>query len=139
MMVNAQRVVEVCNRRAIELLGLPPQLMASRPTFEAVLQYQWSTDEFRHTPQELQEFVRAGGILDRPHSYDRQRPDGRVMEVQSVPIEGGGVLRTYTDITDRKRNEERMRHVARHDALHVAREPRRAVRIPGRGRGRRAA
>ncbi|HKX41429.1 MAG TPA: diguanylate cyclase [Burkholderiaceae bacterium] len=117
MMVNAERVVEVCNRRAIELLDLPQDLMASKPTFEAVLAYQWSTDEFVHTPQELQEFVRQGGILDRPHCYDRKRPDGRVIEVYSIPIEGGGVLRTYTDVTDRRRAEERIRHVARHDGL----------------------
>ena len=92
MMVNAQRVVEVCNRRALDLLGLPAELMASKPTFEAVLAHQWSTDEFVRTPLDVQEFVRSGGILDRPHSYDRKRPDGRVIEVHSVPIEGGGVL-----------------------------------------------
>jgi len=117
MMVNAQRVVEVCNRRALDLLGLPAELMASKPTFEAVLAYQWSHDEFVHTPRDVQEFVRSGGILDRPHSYDRKRPDGRVIEVNSVPIEGGGVLRTYTDVTDRKQAEERIRHIARHDGL----------------------
>ena len=117
MMVNAQRIVEVCNRRALDLLGLPRELMASKPSFEAVLAYQWATDEFRHTPQDVQEFVRSGGILDRPHSYDRRRPDGRVIEVNSVPIEGGGVLRTYTDVTARKQAEERIRHVARHDGL----------------------
>ena len=117
MMVNPARIVEVCNRRAIELLGLPAELMASKPSFEAVLAYQWSTDEFRHTPADVQEFVKSGGILDRPHSYDRRRPDGRVIEVQSVPIEGGGVLRTYTDITERKKSDERIRHIARHDGL----------------------
>lgn len=117
MMVNEQRVVEVCNRRALELLELPKALMASKPTFEAVLAYQWSTNEFTQTPQELQEFVRQGGILDRPHCYDRKRPDGRVIEIYSVPIEGGGVLRTYTDVTERRRAEERIRHVARHDGL----------------------
>ncbi len=117
MMVNAERIVEVCNRRAIELLGLPEALMASKPTFEAVLAYQWSTAEFVHTPQDILDFVRSGGILDRPHCYDRKRPDGRVIEIQSVPIQGGGVLRTYTDITDRRRSEEHLLHVARHDGL----------------------
>ncbi len=105
MMVNADHVVEVCNRRAIELLDLPPALMASRPSFAQVLEYQWSTDEFRHTPEELRQFVRAGGILDEPQRYERKRPNGLVLEIQSVPIAGGGVLRTYTDITDRKRAE----------------------------------
>lgn len=109
MMVNAQRVVEVCNRRAIELLGLPPELMASRPTFSQVLQYQWSTDEFAHTPEDVREFVRAGGILDQPQCYERVRPNGRMIEVQSVPILGGGVLRTYTDITERQRGEQALR------------------------------
>ena len=105
MMVNADRVVEVCNRRAIELLGLPAELMASKPTFAQVLAYQWSIDEFAHTPEDLRAFVRAGGILDQPQCYERKRPNGRVIEIQSVPIEGGGVLRTYTDVTERKRAE----------------------------------
>lgn len=117
MMVNAQRVVEVCNRRAIELLGLPPELMASRPTFAQVLEYQWSTNEFAQTPEDVRHFVRGGGIHDQPQCYDRKRPDGRVIEVQSVPIEGGGVLRTYNDITERRRQEDRIRHLASHDGL----------------------
>ena len=117
MMVNADRIVEICNKRAIELLALPESLMASKPPFEAVLAYQWANDEFRHASQSLQDFVRAGGITDQPQCYDRIRPDGTIIEVQSVPIEGGGVLRTYTDITARKKNEERIRHVSRHDGL----------------------
>ena len=117
MMVNADRVVEVCNRRAIELLGLPQSLMDSKPTFEEVLAYQWASDEFRRSSQTLQDFVRAGGILDKPQTYERQRPDGRFLEIQSVPIGGGGVLRTYTDITERRQSDERIRHIARHDGL----------------------
>jgi signal transduction histidine kinase/ActR/RegA family two-component response regulator len=101
-MVSSDRVVEVCNRRAIKLLDLPAELMASKPSFEQVLEYQWSTDEFSDTPEEMRQFVRGGGILDQPQRYERKRPNGLVIEVQSVPLEGGGVLRTYTDITDRK-------------------------------------
>lgn len=117
MMINAGRVVEVCNRRALELLDLPAGLMRSRPRFDEVLAYQLQQGEFSRTPDNIQEFIRSGGLLDRPHVYERQRPDGRVIEVHSTPIVGGGVLRTFTDISDRRRSEERIRHLARHDGL----------------------
>lgn len=117
MRISAERVVVVCNRRAQELLGLPKELMDSRPTLDAVFAYQAAHGEFVHVPPELMEIVRTGGDFSRPYSYDRKRPDGRVIEVNSVPIQGGGVLRTYTDITERKRADERIRHVARHDGL----------------------
>ncbi len=105
MMVSPERIVEVCNRRAIELLELPPEMMAARPTFAELLEYQWRTEEFAHTSEDLQRFVRAGGILDQAQRYERQRPNGRWLEVRSVPIAGGGVLRTYADITEHKRAE----------------------------------
>ena len=117
LMVNAMGIVEVCNRRAVDLLGLPAELMASKPLFAEVLAFQWDSDEFVDAPQEMQAFVRSGGMHDGPQRYDRTRPDGRVLEIQSVPIEGGGILRTYTDITERKRAEDRIRHIARHDGL----------------------
>jgi hypothetical protein len=36
-------------------------------------------------------------------SAERTRPDGRVIEVRSNPVPGGGVVLIYSDITERKR------------------------------------
>ncbi|MDB5895287.1 MAG: hypothetical protein JWQ88_2818 [Rhodoferax sp.] len=117
MMVGANRVVEVCNRRARELLELPRELMDSRPTVDALVQFQRRNGEFDSTPPELVDGAADGDLFHHAFCYDRKRPNGRVIEVSSVPIDSGGVLCTYTDITDRKRAEERIRHIARHDGL----------------------
>jgi diguanylate cyclase (GGDEF)-like protein len=117
MMIDANRRVAVCNRQAMNMLDLPPELMARRPGFEEVLAHQWRSDEFAQTEMDVQSFIRAGGLLDRAHVYERRRPDGRVMEVRSVPQPGGGVVRTYTDITSRRDAEDRIRHIALHDHL----------------------
>ncbi len=102
MVVTADGVVAVCNPRAMNLLGLPEALIARRPTFDEVLDYQWRTDEFRHTPARLRQMVQSGGLLNMPHVYERERPDGRIMEVRSTPLPDGGIVRIYTDITERK-------------------------------------
>ncbi len=117
LMVNAERVVVVCNRRARELLNLPQSLMDSRPTLEALTDYQQAAGELVHVPEEVLTSVRNGDIFDRPYAYDRTRRDGRVVEIHNIPIAGGGVLRTYTDVTERRHAEARIRHVARHDGL----------------------
>ncbi|MDQ7955027.1 MAG: PAS-domain containing protein [Pseudomonadota bacterium] len=117
MMVNADQVVELCNRRAMELLDLPEALMASRPSFQRVLQYQVDRGEFDRADPAVMGFISAGGILARSHSYERERPDGRVIEIRSVPLDGGGLVRTYTDISERREQERRIRFLARHDGL----------------------
>jgi signal transduction histidine kinase/DNA-binding response OmpR family regulator len=106
-MVNADRVVEVCNARAMQMLDLPAELMSGRPRFADVVAWQWKTQEFGVAPEKTQAFVRSGDILDQPHLYQRTRPNGMVLEVRSTPLPGGGVVRTYTDVTERKAAEER--------------------------------
>src|SRR5262249_30498439 len=43
--------------------------------------------------------------------------DGRVFAIVRTPVPGGGWIATHEDITDRQRAEERIVHMARHDAL----------------------
>jgi diguanylate cyclase (GGDEF)-like protein len=43
--------------------------------------------------------------------------DGRVISVLHHPMEGGGWVSTHQDITEQRQQEERIRHLARHDAL----------------------
>jgi signal transduction histidine kinase/DNA-binding NarL/FixJ family response regulator len=108
MMVNADRRVEVCNARAMQMLELPAGMMTARPHFGDVIAHQWQAEEFSATPESIQDFIRSGGILDQPHVYERRRPNGSVLEVRSTPLPGGGVVRTYTDVTERKTAEDRV-------------------------------
>jgi PAS domain S-box-containing protein len=39
------------------------------------------------------------------HLFERERPDGRIIEINGKPLPDGGFITTYTDITERKRNE----------------------------------
>ena len=47
----------------------------------------------------------------------RQRPNGCILEIRSIPVTGGGLLRTYTDVTERHRHQQNIEHLASHDSL----------------------
>ena len=51
------------------------------------------------------------------HEYERARPDGSVLEVRGVPLAGSGFVTTYLDVTERRKTQERVAHMAHHDAL----------------------
>jgi signal transduction histidine kinase/DNA-binding response OmpR family regulator len=94
------------NARTAVLLDLPEALLAKAPSFDEVQAYQWQINEFAHATAELKAAIRAGGMLEVPTLYERRRPNGQVLEIRTVPMPDGGVVRTFTDITDRKRAEE---------------------------------
>jgi len=106
LMVDAQDRVAVCNDRAIQLLDLPADLMRSQPLAEEVRRWQFAHAEMEKTDESLRRTLEEGGMERDPPIYERERPNGVVLEIRTVPLRFGGVVRTYTDITARKRTEE---------------------------------
>jgi signal transduction histidine kinase len=102
MMIDERRNVPICNRRALELLDLPAELMAQHPSFEDVLAFQWKQDEFAHDDEAFRSFIKRALILDGPRIYERRRPNGRVLEVRSTVLPKGEAVRTFTDVTERR-------------------------------------
>jgi diguanylate cyclase (GGDEF)-like protein/PAS domain S-box-containing protein len=108
-----------CNAQFKTLLDLPTHLFA-RPAlnFEDIIRY--NTERGEYGSGDVEERVAAIVARARdfqPHHLERARPNGTVLEVRGTPLPGGGFVTTYTDITERKRAEERVRHMALHDTL----------------------
>ncbi|HEX2555298.1 MAG TPA: PAS domain S-box protein [Microvirga sp.] len=120
MLIDADERVPVCNRRAVELLDLPADLMAANPAFDAVRRHQLATGEFTRAGEDILALARRAGLNAAPRVYERERPNGTVLEIRTAALPGGGVVRTYTDVTERRRaereveaREERYRLAAR--------------------------
>ena len=51
------------------------------------------------------------------HRQITEAPDGRAIQIINQPLESGGWVATIEDVTERKRSEERIAHLAHYDAL----------------------
>jgi PAS domain S-box-containing protein len=104
--LDASGHVNAWNQRLLELLQLPESLLAGRPTLGALLEYQLSHGHFGDDDESIESATResrlagAGtGLSGLRASYQRQRLDGTVLEVQTHHAADGSVIRTFTDVT----------------------------------------
>lgn len=109
--VDAELKMIGCNRRFLELFNFPEYLGRDGTPLEAYLRYNAERGEYG--PGDTDSQVRIRVELARkfePHHYERTRPDGTTMEIIGTPLAGGGMVTTYTDITERKKAQEAIRH-----------------------------
>ncbi len=121
MMIDPEGNVAVINRRVTELLDLPERFLAPRTKLSEILELMWERGEFGPDGEDLdprvRKMVRCGISSEAVPLYERVRPNGMVLEVASHKLEDGSVVRTFTDITERKRIESQIAHMAHHDNL----------------------
>jgi diguanylate cyclase (GGDEF)-like protein len=117
LMFDAQARLVFCNQRYIEMYGLSPAVVTPGSTLSDLLEHRAAVGTFAGSTQDyiadLLEDVAAG----KTSSGIAKAADGRVFSIVRNPIAGGGWIATHEDITDRQRAEERIVHMARHDAL----------------------
>ncbi|MBV8167446.1 MAG: PAS-domain containing protein [Alphaproteobacteria bacterium] len=85
------------NQRFLELNDLPPSLVQVGTSMSAIVEYNAARNEYGEFESVAQRWLRTRG----PDVYQRQRPDGTVLEVAINPMPEGGFVATYTDVTER--------------------------------------
>jgi signal transduction histidine kinase/DNA-binding NarL/FixJ family response regulator len=111
MMIDTRRRMPVVNRRVAELLGLPTDLARQGADFDALVRWQQQHGEFRSEltgDPRIASMVSEGGIDPKMAFYERTRADGTVLEVRTTVLPNGSAVRTFTDVTERKRIEREM-------------------------------
>jgi len=117
-MVDGRGRLIVCNSRYLEMFGLGE--VDARPGAALDIVRRGALAAGRY-PAEVLEAVAAE--QDRlagdahPGTFVRDQPDGPALAVAHRPMANGGWVATYEDITERRRVEARVAHMAHHDSL----------------------
>ena len=93
-----------------QMLDFPDELFSEpQPAFEAFIRHNASRGEYgsENVEQKIAEIVeRARHPV--AHTFERERPNGAVLEIRGVPLPRGGFVTIYTDITARKQAEREL-------------------------------
>ena len=117
-MFDDQERLIVANHRFGEIFHLPRELIKSGTALEELAQWDQrvgysSTSHASGYVSEVRSLMTTG----KSGSITRELPDGRAIEIWYQPMQNGSCVTTFEDITERRRAEKQIAHMARHDAL----------------------
>ena len=106
-MFNAEQQMVVCNQNFRTMLEFPDSLFADGlPTLRDLALFNAERGEYGEgDPHTIADQVCERARTMQPHVFERQRPDGTILEIRGNPMPSGGWVSIYTDITERKRVE----------------------------------
>jgi diguanylate cyclase (GGDEF)-like protein len=113
-LIGADDRVLLSNARFAQLYGLNPQQITVGTQHDAITAAIGANGA--RTSSEIVETASGSGWVDMRQTI-RTLADGRTMVVTRAPTSDGGAVIVHEDITERRRTEAKIAHMAHHDAL----------------------
>ncbi len=109
----------LCNAQQKRLLDYPDNMFAKGfPSLEDIYRFNAIRGEYGAGDPEAHVELRMDlARQQKAHVFERTRPNGIVIEIRGMPLKGGGFVTTYLDVTEQRRSQATVAHMAHHDPL----------------------
>jgi diguanylate cyclase (GGDEF)-like protein len=117
LMFDRDGRIVLSNERYIEMYDLSRDIVKPGCTLQTLIQHRKDVGLFKGDPEQYCRQILRTIAAGKTAGQLIETTDGRTIYAVQQPLPTGGWVVTHDDITERKRTEERMAFMARHDAL----------------------
>jgi diguanylate cyclase (GGDEF)-like protein len=115
-MYDADGRIALFNERYSRMMHLPAERLKGLSLLD-VLKHRKATGDFGGDPEELAARITSDARAGKSSSRVLEAQAGRTLRVVEHPMQGGGWVATFEDITEWRKAQAQISHMARHDAL----------------------
>ena len=106
-----------CNQRYLEMYNLSPEVVKPGCLFRDLIEYRKSIGSFKGDVDDFCSTILRNIAQNKTNHYVDGTDDGRSVEIVNRPVAGGGWVATLEDVTERRRAEQQIAHMAHYDSL----------------------
>jgi diguanylate cyclase (GGDEF)-like protein len=112
----AERLI-VCNQCYLTIYGLSPDAVKPGISLRDLVTHRKQIGSFDGDVDEYCNELSRSMQEGKTSHHETETPDGRTILIVNKPVASGGWVATHEDITERRRAEKQIRHLAHYDAL----------------------